>query len=307
MRDQHLSDWLLSQAISKELPDVSTLKIKDLSLPVSAFVKNAEQAHRLSIFPLMMYQLGARFQQVQMAACQFALNDPFFNLVEKEVTPEKLDEIDRLCHDMMSGKVKPSFQAGWTFSANIFSNYVDEDTRDIYDTLMSSQLVLGWTAFETLAGDLWEAAINTHCQSLVSRAWKGKPIPFESLRENAFNLTNKMGTVLRDRLENPFQSLKSIKKTYQDAFPEGHVSEDAFWEDKNISSVFHIRNLIVHRASIVDDKFRNDCKSDPRIVCPPIKERFYLDGKLLTELLTGLFTAANHMVQSVDGYIDRNM
>lgn len=306
MREQHLSDWWWNDDITHVLPDVSALKEKALSFPVSTFIKNAQQVHLLSMFPINMFRLGAMFNRAIMTACHIKLNDAFFDYQKDKFLPEARDEILSIADDILQGRRMAPFGLGWIFSDYVFSVCADENERGMYDTLMSTQLVLGWTAFETLAGDLWEAAINTHCPRLVNKAWEGKSIPFESLRVNEFDLKSKMGTVLRDHLENPFQSLNAIKNAYQGAFSEGWVSEDKFWSNKDISSTFQIRNLIVHRAGIVDDKFRKDCASDSRIVCPPIGERFYLDGKLLPELLTGLFSAASKMIQSVDGYVSRH-
>jgi hypothetical protein len=304
-RDQKLGDWLKVDLRFEfiRLSDIITEELKD---PVQAFNNNVWHALHLSTLPIGMIDLGQKLVLAHLAACQHRLNDPCL-VGYRQFSAEEFNDIRQLSRDILAGKIPTDvgIRNNMVFIQDLIS-LVSDKTIETYDTLMNSQLVLSWTAFETLAGDLWEGAINTHCPSLVSRAWKGKSVLFELLRDNDFNLRNKMGTVLRKHLENPFQSLKDIRKAYQDAFPEGWISEDDFWKNKNVSSTFHIRNLIVHRASIVDDKFREECKSDPRIDCPPVRDRFYLDGSLLTELLTGLFSVAKRVIQSVDGYISRN-
>ena len=182
-----------------------------------------------------------------------------------------------------------------------------DEEKEGFDTLMSAQLVLAWTAFETLAGDLWEAAINLHHPTLVQKAAEGKSIQIRLLFEkHGFDLRNKMGTVLLDHLDRPFQSMKSMKKTYQSTFPDGWVSQDSFWDDKDLRSTCSLRNLIVHKASIVDKKFLEDGKDDGRLLVFKEGHRFYLNGELLAELLTGLFAFSERLIQAVDGWIDRN-
>jgi hypothetical protein len=175
------------------------------------------------------------------------------------------------------------------------------------DTLMSAQLVLAWTAFETLAGDLWEAAINTHHPTLIQKACGGQAIPVRLLIENhGFDLRNKMGTLLIDHLDRPFQSLKSMRERYQSTFPEGWASQRSFWDDKNISAASSIRNLIVHKSSIVDRKFLDECVNDARLLAFKEGEQFYLNGKLLSDLVNGLFVFSGRLIQSVDGWMERN-
>lgn len=306
MRDQKLEHWLRVDTGEYQTLRQCDIKTQELHDPAAAFHHNFWNALRLFTLPFGMVDLGQRLILVHLAACQQRLGDTrLFGYMP--FTTEEFSDVQELTRKILAGKVTVDVELRNNLVLpQDFVSFVRGNPHEIYDTLMSSQLVLCWTAFETLAGDLWEAAINTHCPNLVSRAWKSKSVSFEVLRDNGFNLANKMGTLLRAHLKNPFQSLNDIREAYQNAFPQGWVSEDGFWDNKDVSSTFAIRNLIVHRAGVVDDKFAKECRSDSRIVCPPIKERFYLDGKLLTELVTGLLDFAKRMIQSVDGYISRH-
>jgi hypothetical protein len=111
---------------------------------------------------------------------------------------------------------------------------------------MSAQLVLAWTAFETLASDLWEAAINKHLETLVSKAWEGKSVPFIFVRDNGLDLKNQMGTILKKHLKDP--SFEEIVNQYQRTFSEGDAGAVQFWTHSRIRLPYSLRNLIVHRG-----------------------------------------------------------
>jgi hypothetical protein len=178
---------------------------------------------------------------------------------------------------------------------------------------LSSLIVGAWTAFETLAGDLWEEAINAHPKTLATRAsqlraGEQKPsISFDRLGKFGFNLAGIMGTLLRESRNNPFQTLEQIAETYQYTFPNGpHVSRKEFWKDKDIFAVSLLRNVIAHRAGVADHKFIGKAESDARLAHFKEDAEIQLDGALVSELLTGLFAFAKKAIHSVDGWIAAN-
>src|SRR5262249_13752989 len=65
--------------------------------------------------------------------------------------------------DILQGKIsRDPLVFSPVLHAADFGDCADEQTRNVYDTLMASQLILAWTAFETVAEDLWVAAVNSH-------------------------------------------------------------------------------------------------------------------------------------------------
>jgi hypothetical protein len=107
-------------------------------------------------------------------------------------------------------------------------------TRGVEALLIS--LILGmWTSFETMAGDLWEAALNAHPDNLseLKGHWKrlrkrGSPsapsgeveqtkqVPLHLIQMNKFDLRNSMGTILRERFS--FDRLAGVREAYGSAF-----------------------------------------------------------------------------------------
>lgn len=84
MREQHLDHWFYNK-LAELLPNLSTIKTSELLPTVEAFANNAKQATNLSLFPVMMYTLGARFKLAELAACMMKFDDPFADAWEDGV------------------------------------------------------------------------------------------------------------------------------------------------------------------------------------------------------------------------------
>ena len=134
--------------------------------------------------------------------------------------------------------------------------------------MFSAVLIGTWAAFETLLGDLWEAAVNAHPNTLVDL--KGDPkgihakviarrvkdgagkiktvefrgdrteskpkseskqIPVDAIRsitDGSFDLSNKMGSLLR--LKYDFSNLGEARAAYSSAF--WHFQDDIVTHSK---------------------------------------------------------------------------
>lgn len=132
-------------------------------------------------------------------------------------------------------------------------------------TLLLTTITMTWTAFECVVTDVWVAALNTQ-QGLGQAAFKdldpdenpGKPnsrtIPLELLKKYQFNLSNVLGTTLRSSFD--FTRIEGIQRAYRAAFGKTHIKTlDATFQDKQLKDLHALRNLIVHRAGVVDEEF----------------------------------------------------
>jgi hypothetical protein len=180
---------------------------------------------------------------------------------------------------------------------------------------LSSLLLGAWTAFETFAGDFWEAPRSVHPQTLASLFSKsatrdakgrGKSLPMRHLEEDHYDLQNKMGTVLRDHRRN-FQRLDGVAEAYQRAFPKGClVSRDMFWKNHEVRSLCAIRNVIVHRAGILDEAFQRQRCHDPRLAHYKVGDQLSLDGELVQQMIGGLVAFIETLITEVAGWILAN-
>jgi hypothetical protein len=182
---------------------------------------------------------------------------------------------------------------------------------------MSAELVLSWTAFETLAGDLWEAAVNAHPEALAqmsanrqqqSRQAKleSKQISINELAKHKYRIRSKMGTILRNTRGN-FQTVKGIADVYTSTFLDQYkAGKQEFWRDNRVISASAVRNVIVHCSGKVDASFVKQVKGDQLFSQYKIGDQFRLDGEVLHKLVNGLCTFAADLVVSVDNYLEQN-
>lgn len=137
--------------------------------------------------------------------------------------------------------------------------------------IFHSMLISAWTAIEVMLGDLWEAALNLRPVGLASlrgssngnktsnRA-KGQPdgkwISQQDLEDNGFDLSGKMGTLLRRDFG--FINLEGSIAAYQKAFSCDSDHVLGAIQNPILKALFAIRNVLVHKAGIVDKIFRDD-------------------------------------------------
>jgi hypothetical protein len=150
----------------------------------------------------------------------------------------------------------------------------------------ASLVTTTWTTFEILAGDLWEATLNGHPKILAelrgSRkrlfrsgsdeepAWEDqddplskdiRTVPLQEILRHEFRIEDKMGSVLRTRRR--FDHLAGIKEAYALAFSRKSENIDAILRQNAFEALNAVRNLIVHRAGIVDDTYDKKSKYLP--------------------------------------------
>src|SRR5262249_11862997 len=139
---------------------------------------------------------------------------------------------------------------------------------------MSAMIIGSWTAFETLAGDLWEDCLNARPR-LGIVALGAEPdskddeakleqkkrikynLPVWLLREFGYDLTRRMGTLLRGKWD--FASRNSAADAYSKVFKDQML--DQLFADDNLKWLAATRNAIVHNGSIADSEFTTLVKS----------------------------------------------
>jgi hypothetical protein len=188
------------------------------------------------------------------------------------------------------------------------------------EAMLSSALTGTWTAFETMAGDLWETALNLHPAILAELRGKKKrdgktepdpSEPSESLRHvqlsevlrYQFDLRNKMGSVHRNQRR--FDNLTGIREAYRLAFSKDAVEIDRGIDYNGLDALNAVRNLIVHRAGIVDREYKKRA-GYLKIPDAAIGNPILLDGQITMEMMISVIKASFHLVESVDKWIAEN-
>ena len=177
------------------------------------------------------------------------------------------------------------------------------------ESIISGVVTGVWTAFEAMSGDLWEAALNASPNVLAklpgekARGEKdlGKQISVDRLAQHGFDLRGKMGTLLRERFE--FSSLDKIRIAYAAAFPAKHEIPILLCDEKALFRLSMVRNLIVHRAGVVDEEFAGKMRNDPELSKVAKGETLKLTGTLARELVDPVIECGTQLIRKVDEFL----
>ena len=181
----------------------------------------------------------------------------------------------------------------------------DKQVASALRSLTLARVVLGWTAFECLAVDGWETALNESTVGLGQPAFKhismesgsdegitARHVPVGLLAKHGFDLRRKLGTVLRTKFD--FTSVAGIRQAYKAAF-EDHDTLTQILVDPKVMHLEATRHLIVHGGGLVDEEFVRRTGSTF-----PIGQAIPLDEEEIASLLDAMMTAGSRSLIFVD-------
>jgi hypothetical protein len=183
-------------------------------------------------------------------------------------------------------------------------SYLEEDAVDAW---LASLVVGAWTAFEVMATDLWEEALNDHPQGLAGLQGKArneaKSINVTLLQKHNYDIRKKMGTILKDKLK--ARGLEDIRAGYMLAFAEHNSNIKSALDDQSLDRLQSLRNVLVHQAGIADKKF---CKAVDKYQMTEFegiagKSSVQLDGKIVRDIINPAMAASVKLIQAVDGWL----
>jgi hypothetical protein len=219
------------------------------------------------------------------------------------------------------GRIETMIRGGGAFALSAF------------EALLIGQIAGAWTAFETAAGDLWEAALNAHPHGLAELKGQAKRIATKAgARENPrmrsqaeaggqqpgdektvplkaisritrgkYDLSNRMGTLLRGGFN--FTHLQAIRKAYSVAFHEQAEEIDETLANKSLDGLSAVRNLLVHRAGIIDQEYIEKAKGVAGLPSGEQGERLPVTGDLAGSFTYHVMALTMKLVESVDQWI----
>jgi hypothetical protein len=181
----------------------------------------------------------------------------------------------------------------------------DKHVASALRSLTLARVVLGWTAFECLAIDGWETALNESAVGLGQPAFKhvsiesgtdegitARHVPVGLLAKHGFDLRKKLGTVLRTKFD--FTSVAGIRQAYKAAFGDQDTLARILGDQK-LTHLEGARHLIVHRGGLVDEEFVR--RTDSTF---PIGQAIPLDNEEIASLLDAMMTAGCRLLTFVD-------
>ncbi len=146
------------------------------------------------------------------------------------------------------------------------SEFVSDDIgQDIATRILNQCAVLVWSAFEVLASDLFVRLVNK-CPALAGKLLKGDKTKSlyqvkelgSSLEDYNYDLSSHMGEALLEQRK--LDSLLTIKAVYETILDSNDDVRSCL-NDVGLWKLYKARNVIVHRAGIVDEQFKKDTGS----------------------------------------------
>jgi hypothetical protein len=332
LKYRELSAWV-NQAVFQF--DVQ-LEPPDIAEVGRVFKENFERLTALTSLPVGLVSVAMR--------TQFAFDLAHFKLhgrVERsdvDDAPETQTRILNEANGML--RMGEAFQRrpppGMTI-AQADATRVDEVARQLaaandgIDALYSSVVLSSWTLFESLATDLWVAAVNVEPKlsalsgsknriSLMSEKKRGasgkktqkqqdEPKTDEKvsladihrITKGDFKLDRKMGLLLRENFE--FDSLEKIRVAYSRAFGKESGAVDEVLSDPALDRLSSVRNLIAHRAGFCDHEYCARLRYVPGLPSAKPGERVSLDGKMIAQMMNEVVSLGARLLSNVTNWV----
>jgi hypothetical protein len=315
-----LSDWVEDSAANPINVEVMT-NPPFIAVAKDTFADNFDRLITLATAPEGFLSVGMKLQ-LALDVARFRL----FNRVEAttdddlpEVREKILEESNRIM-PTLKRYIQPETTMPQADALRV--DHVARQLKIANDAVSAiySNLILGaWMVFESLASDLWIAALDSYPKDLSKMEGSKKRISSLSMqkRGNAtqdpgsekdkqmsgkegkdkqislpdihkvtkgdFNLANKMGTLLREKYE--FDSLEKIRVAYSLAFAEHSHDIDDVLADSSLDALSAVRNLIAHNAGYANQEYLDRMKSVPGIPPLELKQRLELNGEWVVNLI----------------------
>jgi hypothetical protein len=189
------------------------------------------------------------------------------------------------------------------------------------DAMLYALVTGAWTSFESLASELWEAALNAHPRTLaylrgtasdrfkVDSGQKSKPtdqskvVKIDDLEKYDYAIADKMGTIYIDGGKTSFDSLNGIRVAYAQAFWEDHNAIDEALNDQGLDVVSQVRHVIVHCAGNVDEDYLTKTRSLSNAPKAEKGQPLLLDGEIVAAQLTAMLECGSKLVMAVDEWL----
>jgi hypothetical protein len=300
-------------------PSLKTPQLRDIA---TTYTTNVTQLKSLFIFPLLAIHFAGTREKINAAALMAVAGKLDSNITKEQkaqvVVHQKQMWTKILKGDAGGGsRVKPPpvkpLQAQGAVAAPINElhqqAHTDQRIVDGIQAWLSAQIVGAWTAFETLASDLWEAALNCHPAVLAelrgtrkgAPAGESKTVRLDQLQRFRYDLSTSMGTILKEKRS--FDRLSSIRENYSDAFAKDADEITDILNHKSADALSAVRNLIAHRASRVDQRYLDRTKNLTSVPKANIGERIILNGELTAKLVAPVLGNGQKLLIAVDQWL----
>ncbi|SFV11652.1 MULTISPECIES: hypothetical protein [unclassified Methylobacterium] len=173
---------------------------------------------------------------------------------------------------------------------------------DGIESILSAMLSNAYVAFESMAADLWVEALDSN--PAYAKRWLEKnperQIKLLDIIGGGTDLTNRLGSILKQTRKVNFISLNDIKNNYKAAFGDDIVS--IFDGDGNhIVAVEQMRHLYAHTGGIIDREFIDKSGAFPWAKNISVGQPYPIDGHIVCASVTSCINVGFGLLRFVDG------
>ncbi len=261
---------LIVEHYEVDLSKLQTLTSEDLGRvkPVaSVFLRNLEKIEQLHLMPYLTAADGVRLFFWTVNYVQAAIRSG------KRGT-EAIEENTKIAEQLFGAFLQEP-DTKTTIASQIDDRVKSLMRNESFQTAMKvlffTTTPLLWTAFETLARDLWITVIDAAPVSVAHQTFESlgdnegadgitrKTVEVGLLAKYGFDLRGRLGTILHDKFH--FSSIEGISKAYRAAFPNDSALLTIF-ENDDLKSAEQVRHLITHKAGVIDEKYKKRTSCD---------------------------------------------
>jgi len=231
-----------------------------------------------------------------------------------------LDQVDSERRRLIEkwAKTNPNFEQSafgmGIHGLNIIAESNPQLAGDAVQATMAAMLIGLWTAFESLAQDMWIAAVDARPLPLAQRVIEpgadlktgeqSKSISWKVISSAGFNLRPCMGQILLRERKVDFQQLKGTRAAYNVAF----AGEFETIFEKHHLELFRletVRNLFVHKGGLVDRKFVDRMGNEPGMA-ETVGRSLSVNGEYVAHKANVVAVCSMQLAQAVDKWLLEN-
>jgi hypothetical protein len=328
-----VADWVRSHATPVEVV-INPPFIKDAA---STWLDNYRSLMSLATLPDGFTSFSMRVQ--------YAFDNALFNIAKRVLRTEEDDSPEMQAKILAEGnrllrmgeqfdrRPPPGMTLLQADALRVDEFVVQGDTAHRAIKALYHNLILGmWTLFESLADDLWVAALNTYPKTLsrvsgdkkriqrLSTDRRGKPkqvqmqqqpppewgatVSLNDIHEitgGSLNLGVHMGDLLRKSYD--FDSLDSIRLAYSAAFSKRSADIDQILSDPALDRLSAVRNVIAHGAGRCDQDYEKKQAFLHNLPPLTLGERLELVGDQVVDLISPVSKVSTDLITKVSEWI----
>lgn len=191
-----------------------------------------------------------------------------------------------------------------------YSLRIDRDMQESMAAVLSMIILASWTAFESVASDLWVAAVDQGPKDIRNRVMLSKnwltpdeQITPERIHEIEYDAGRQIGSFLREVGKVSFQKLEYIRRFYSAAFGKEVNQLFEKIEGGYIFALSGFRNALVHNAGKADKRFVKAVARFEEFRSIKPKDTLVLDGEIVRKLHNSAIVLGWKLVEFVDNVL----